>query len=86
MSQNSKAHICEQVIVTSYLFPDTKFSLDRLESVMKVLRGDSAKLVIDLSCRKVEDKWVVAMNKWQTLTDMEVNQGSRINISQFNYT
>lgn len=27
------------------------------------------------SCRRVADRWVVAMNKWQTLTDMEVNQG-----------
>ena len=27
------------------------------------------------SCRKRGGKWFVAMNRWQTITDMEVNQG-----------
>jgi len=27
------------------------------------------------SCKRVGDKWIVAMNKWQTLTDMEVCKG-----------
>lgn len=27
------------------------------------------------SCRRRDNKWIVAMNKWQTMTDMEVNQG-----------
>ena len=27
------------------------------------------------SCRKKNDKWVVAMDKWQKMTDMEVNKG-----------
>ena len=48
--------------------------MDRLHSITKVLGGDSSKLVVDLSCRKQENKWIVAMNKWQTLTDTEVNQ------------
>lgn len=39
------------------------------------LGGDKEKLVIDLSCRRKDDTWFVAMNKWQTLTDMEVNEG-----------
>ena len=49
--------------------------MDRLRSVLRVLSNDKSKLVIDLSCRKQDDTWVVAMNKWQTLTDMEVNKG-----------
>ena len=48
----------------------------RLQGVLDALGGDVNKLVIDLSCRRKEDKWVVAMNRWQTLTDMEVNQGA----------
>lgn len=43
--------------------------------MLKTLDGDKEKLVIDLSCRKKGDTWFVAMNKWQTITDMEVNQG-----------
>jgi phosphoribosylformimino-5-aminoimidazole carboxamide ribotide isomerase len=63
------------VIITSFLFSSGKFSQDRLESVLASLGGDREKLVIDLSCRKKDDTWFVAMNKWQTITDMEVNKG-----------
>ncbi|KAI0177714.1 phosphoribosylformimino-5-aminoimidazole carboxamide ribotide isomerase [Pestalotiopsis sp. NC0098] len=67
----------EKVIITSYLFPEGKFSQERLDAVLAALDGDKSKLVIDLSCRrKGDDKWFVAMNKWQTITDMEVNQES----------
>ncbi|KAI1861101.1 hypothetical protein JX265_009720 [Neoarthrinium moseri] len=67
----------EKVIITSYLFPEGKFSQDRLDAVLKALDGDKDKLVIDLSCRRQgDDRWFVAMNKWQTMTDMEVNQES----------
>lgn len=64
------------MIITSYLFPEGRFSQERLDAVLASLDGDKSKLVIDLSCRrKGEDSWFVAMNKWQTITDMEVNQG-----------
>ncbi|KAL6869416.1 Enzyme that catalyzes the fourth step in the histidine pathway [Amphichorda felina] len=67
----------EKVIITSYLFPDGKFSQERLDAVLRALGGDKDKLVIDLSCRRRGDKsWFVAMNKWQTITDMEVNSES----------
>ncbi|CAI6088826.1 unnamed protein product [Clonostachys chloroleuca] len=66
-----------QVIITSFLFPEGKFSQPRLDSVLKSLGGDKNKLVIDLSCRRRGDEsWFVAMNKWQTITDMEVNSES----------
>jgi phosphoribosylformimino-5-aminoimidazole carboxamide ribotide isomerase len=64
------------VIITSYLFPDSTFSMDRLKAVLKALGNDKSKLVIDLSCRRKDDKWFVATNKWQTITDFELNQGT----------
>lgn len=65
-----------QVIITSYLFPNGKFSQSHLDAVLAALDDDKSKLVIDLSCRRQgEDKWFVAMNKWQTITDMEVCEG-----------
>lgn len=72
-----KANATPQIIITSFLFPGGKFSQPRLDDVLKALGGDKSKLVIDLSCRRSGDqkKWFVAMNKWQTITDMEVNQG-----------
>lgn len=30
------------------------------------------------SCRRRGDKWIVAMNKWQDLTDMEINEGGQL--------
>jgi phosphoribosylformimino-5-aminoimidazole carboxamide ribonucleotide (ProFAR) isomerase len=64
-----------KVIITSFLFPSGKFSLERLQSVLKALDNDTSKLVIDLSCRRNGDTWFVAMNKWQDLTDMELTAG-----------
>lgn len=61
--------------MTSYLFPDARFSQSCLDELLATLGGDKNKLVIDLSCRRQGEKWFVAMNKWQTITDMEVNQG-----------
>lgn len=49
--------------------------MKRLTGILKSLKDDRNKLVIDLSCRSQNGKWIVAMNKWQTLTDMELNQG-----------
>ena len=46
-----------------------------LQEILHALEGVKSKLVIDLSCRKRGDGWLVAMNKWQTLTNMEVNEG-----------
>lgn len=69
-----------KVIVTSFLFPDSKtFSQERLDNLVAALNGDVTKIVIDLSCRKRVDaqtgkpRWYVAMNRWQTITDVEVN-------------
>lgn len=64
----------EKVIVTSYLFPGAKFSLERLQAL--ATRIGKERLVVDVSCRRRDGKWIVAMNKWQDLTDMEVNKES----------
>ncbi|KFY81934.1 hypothetical protein V500_10952, partial [Pseudogymnoascus sp. VKM F-4518 (FW-2643)] len=65
-----------KVIVTSYLFPSGAFSQERLDEVLAALGGDKEKLVIDLSCRRKDGTWFVAMNKWQDLTDMEITEES----------
>lgn len=43
--------------------------------MLDVLDGDMQKLVIDLSCRRVGDGWRVAMDRWQTITNFEINKG-----------
>lgn len=60
------------VIVTSALFDTNGGFLPQIldELVAEVGRD---RLVIDLSCRKTGDGWTVAMNRWQTLTEMQVD-------------
>lgn len=59
------------VIVTSYLFEaDGRFSETRLEKMVKAAGRE--RLVIDLSCKATAQGWTVAMNRWQTLTDLHV--------------
>lgn len=68
----------EKVIITSYLFPEGRFALPRLQKMLEALDGDTSKLVIDLSCRRRGKTWFVAMNKWQTITEMEITQGETL--------
>lgn len=59
------------VIVTSYLFEkDGTFSRSKLEAM--VAAAGKEHLVIDLSCKATATGWTVAMNRWQTLTDLHV--------------
>ncbi|ODQ48256.1 hypothetical protein PICMEDRAFT_31780 [Pichia membranifaciens NRRL Y-2026] len=62
----------DKVIITSWLFPDGELSWERLKQVSEAVGKEH--LVVDVSCKRVpnaetgEITWVVAMNKWQTLT------------------
>ncbi|MEO0444654.1 MAG: phosphoribosylformimino-5-aminoimidazole carboxamide ribotide isomerase [Verrucomicrobiota bacterium] len=58
------------VIVTSALFDGDQFSWTRLRSLARAIPPEH--LVIDLSCRRREDTWWVATNRWQTITRTEV--------------
>ncbi len=59
------------VIVTSWLFEENvRFSEGRARRLVEEVGRE--RLVIDLSCRRRGDRWVVATQRWQTLTDLEV--------------
>ncbi len=60
------------VIATSCLFSDEgRFQEDQLEQLVRAVGKEN--LVIDLSCRRSENRWIVAMNRWQTFTEIEIN-------------
>lgn len=73
---NAKTYLdagASHVIVTSYLFDsDGKFRVERLTSLEATVGRQN--LVIDLSCKADGDGWVVAMNRWQTLTNLRVTK------------
>jgi phosphoribosylformimino-5-aminoimidazole carboxamide ribotide isomerase len=59
------------VIVTSALFDaEGKFLPHILDELVAGVGKD--RLVIDLSCRRTARGWTVAMNRWQTLTEIDV--------------
>ena len=65
-----------KVIVTSYLFPEAVFDLERLRKLTERIGAKS--LVVDLSCRAANEGWVVAIDKWQRRTEFQVNEGEII--------
>ena len=65
------------VIITSYIFPNGKFSLERLKSISGEVGKN--KLVIDLSCYSFK----VAINRWQTLTDFRITPESLEMVSEY---
>jgi len=70
------------VIVTSWLF-DSKghFQDQRLQDLVAEVGRE--RLVIDLSCRRRDLGWVVAMNRWQTMTDLTINREILMDLSRF---
>jgi phosphoribosylformimino-5-aminoimidazole carboxamide ribotide isomerase len=63
------------VIVTSALF-DTggRFLEERAERFVRGVGRD--RLIIDLSCRRSAEGWRVAMNRWQTPTDLRIDHAT----------
>lgn len=47
--------------------------MERLHQLSSLIGKEQ--LVIDLSCRRQKNSWFVAMNKWQTVTSLEISKG-----------
>jgi phosphoribosylformimino-5-aminoimidazole carboxamide ribotide isomerase len=70
------------VIVTSALFDAQGAFLEPvLHSLVRKISRE--KLVIDLSCRRTPEGWTVAMNRWQTLTDLHVTHATLDRLAPF---
>ena len=74
--ENSKRFLdagASHVIVTSYVFVDGKFDLERLKEISQFV--GKSRLVIDISCAlKDDDRYFVKTDKWTKWTDFEVNK------------
>jgi phosphoribosylformimino-5-aminoimidazole carboxamide ribotide isomerase len=60
------------VIVTSWLFPDGQLNWDRLQSLAKTIGKN--KLVIDLSCKRTADGYMVMTDRWQKPTGFRITK------------
>ncbi|MBO6133945.1 MAG: phosphoribosylformimino-5-aminoimidazole carboxamide ribotide isomerase [Lachnospiraceae bacterium] len=60
------------VIVTSFIFDDGEFRKGNLKKLQEI--AGRKRLVLDLSCRKRDDKYFVVTNRWQRFTSMEISR------------
>lgn len=60
------------VIVTSYVFHDGKVDYRRLEKLAEVVGKE--RLVLDLSCKKVDGEYRIVTDRWQKMTDEVVSE------------
>lgn len=82
-------HKASHVILTSWLFSDSdkgkELDWTKLRQVSESV--GKSRLVVDLSCREliIDNKsgWVVAMNKWQTLTNSKLCAEFLHEVSQY---
>lgn len=64
------------VIVTSWIFPEGKLDMDRLNRLVATVGKDH--LILDLSCKRTgadrdgNPQWSIAINRWQTLIDIQI--------------
>lgn len=71
----------EAVIVTSWVFHDGVINKDRLKKLSDYVGKE--RLVLDLSCRKKNNDYVIVTNRWQTYTEEVVTEKLLDNLSGF---
>jgi phosphoribosylformimino-5-aminoimidazole carboxamide ribotide isomerase len=60
------------VIVTSYVFKDGQIHFQNLNRIVQKVGKE--RLVLDLSCRKMDDKYFVVTDRWQKFTSYEITK------------
>ena len=71
--ENAKGFIesgASHVIVTSFVFAGGKVHYDRLDALKEQVGREH--LVLDLSCRKRDDKYYITTDRWQKFTEEEL--------------
>ncbi len=68
------------VIVTSYVFREGRLDQRALDEMVGA--AGSARLVLDLSCRFREGAYYVVTDRWQSYTELEVNEATLANLAR----
>lgn len=69
------------VIVTSWVFYDGMIHLERLKKLTDKIGKD--RLVLDLSCRKKGENYMVVTDRWQNFTQQIVNNALLLELSRY---
>ncbi|MGA1868876.1 MAG: phosphoribosylformimino-5-aminoimidazole carboxamide ribotide isomerase [bacterium] len=59
------------VIITSYVFKGGRINRENLHKIVNITGREH--LVLDLSCRRVNEKYFVATDKWQNISHEEIS-------------
>lgn len=71
--ENAESYLdagASHVIVTSYVFRNGQLSWENLEKMVRTAGREH--LVLDLSCRKKDDRYYIVTDRWQKFTDVPV--------------
>jgi len=68
------------VIVTSYIFSGGRFKAEKLAEMVRSV--GVSRLVIDLSCRKVNDTFYVTTDRWQKLSRLTVGEETLVSLAK----
>ncbi len=60
------------VIITSWVFQGRQMDWDRLEKLVSTI--GKQRLVLDLSCRRRDDSYLVVTDRWQKFTDVAITE------------
>jgi phosphoribosylformimino-5-aminoimidazole carboxamide ribotide isomerase len=69
------------VIVTSWIFREGRVDWERLNELVKTI--GKSRLVLDLSCRKRGEDYIVVTDRWQKFTQLAVNAAMLETFSEF---
>eukprot|EP01060_Flectonema_neradi_P033666 TRINITY_DN5716_c1_g2_i1.p1 TRINITY_DN5716_c1_g2~~TRINITY_DN5716_c1_g2_i1.p1 ORF type:complete len:284 (+),score=48.31 TRINITY_DN5716_c1_g2_i1:76-852(+) len=69
------------VIVTSFMFDGATVSIKKVQQLVDVVGKD--RLILDLSCKRTGDEWMVAKDRWQTTTDLKITHENLDMLSQY---
>ena len=69
------------VIVTSYVFNNGRIDYNNLEKLVDAV--GKSHLVLDLSCRKMDDSYYIVTDRWQKFTDEVITEELLDELSQY---
>lgn len=73
-SENAEGFLdmgASHVIVTSHVFKDGRIYFENLEGLVKAVGRE--RLVLDLSCRKRDGKYYIVTDRWQSFTEVVID-------------
>lgn len=69
------------VIVTSFVFKDGRINYENLTKINRAIGKEH--LVLDLSCRKKDDKYYIVTDRWQKFTDTAIDESILNELSEY---